>query len=123
VGGDVGVAEAFPDAEVAVIGGGGVGGQHLEEGGQLVGAPVRVNVVLAVAGAYWIGQEPKPGVGVEAGGAEADELLPRQVAVDDPVGGRQVPTAGEPHVPVLPPSPGPAHPPGVGIADVRTFSH
>jgi hypothetical protein len=29
-------------------------------------------------------------------------LLPRQVAVDDPVGGRQLPAEGERHIPVLP---------------------
>lgn len=85
------------------------GGQHLEEGGQWVSAPARVDVVLALAGPLWIRQEPKPGVGVEAGRARADELLPRQVAMDDPVFCRQVPTEGERHVPVLPPSPGPAH--------------
>ncbi|GIJ30771.1 hypothetical protein Vqi01_59330 [Micromonospora qiuiae] len=69
-----------------------MGCQPFEKGGQLVGAPARVGIVLALAGACRIGQEPKPRVGVEARRAEAHKLLPRQVATGDPIGGRQFPT-------------------------------
>lgn len=106
---DVRVGEAVPDAEVTVFGGCGVGGQHRKEAEQLIGAPVRLDVVLALAGTCWIGQEPKPGIGVEAGRAEAHKLVPWQLAVDDPVRGREFPAGGERHVPVLPRNPVRAH--------------
>jgi hypothetical protein len=50
---ELSLAKAIPDAEVAVMGAGGVGSQYLEEAGQLLDTPVlRLGVVLALAKPY-----------------------------------------------------------------------
>src|SRR5215217_7122044 len=86
---DVEAGIAFPDAEVAVLGCGGEAAQ-VQEGssclldvGRVVLGNVGVCFLLARPGE--VGDEAQPGVGREVWWAEIDELLPRDLGLDDPI--------------------------------------